>query len=144
MRCARCNRLLTDPESIKRGLGPVCAAKVRLSAFTSDLQLDNREINAIADRLKRGGERDYGCNWRYYHADTEQFYTVRISLRYNRNKEKFEVYGFIQGFVPNNKNEFVITETADIREAIEVACFAGPRYTAEADRVYQNLKKKFA
>lgn len=26
-RCGRCNRLLTDPESIKRGMGPVCAER---------------------------------------------------------------------------------------------------------------------
>jgi hypothetical protein len=26
-RCGRCNRTLTDPESITRGIGPVCAAK---------------------------------------------------------------------------------------------------------------------
>ena len=27
-RCSACGRLLTDPESIQRGLGPVCAERV--------------------------------------------------------------------------------------------------------------------
>ena len=27
-RCLACRRVLSDPESIKRGLGPVCAAKL--------------------------------------------------------------------------------------------------------------------
>lgn len=27
MRCAKCNRLINDPESLARGIGPVCWAK---------------------------------------------------------------------------------------------------------------------
>lgn len=29
MKCARCNRALKDPESIERGFGPICWAKVQ-------------------------------------------------------------------------------------------------------------------
>lgn len=43
MRCRRCHRELSDPESVRRGYGPVCWAKVQrnqqfLSEFIEDVQ----------------------------------------------------------------------------------------------------------
>jgi hypothetical protein len=32
--CARCGRLLTDPRSVKIGMGPVCARKARQASST--------------------------------------------------------------------------------------------------------------
>jgi len=34
--CLRCKRGLTDPESIKRGFGPVCWAKVQAEMETEE------------------------------------------------------------------------------------------------------------
>ena len=36
-RCERCHRKLKDPESVKRGLGPICAKKVE-----AELQEDEK------------------------------------------------------------------------------------------------------
>lgn len=35
MKCARCKRVLTDPESIDRGFGPICWAKVQAERKTN-------------------------------------------------------------------------------------------------------------
>ena len=43
-RCTRCNRPLTDPESVARGMGPVCARK---SGFTG--QKTSREMRDFHD-----------------------------------------------------------------------------------------------
>jgi len=37
MECRRCGRRLSDPQSIKAGIGPICAAKERVERDQSDL-----------------------------------------------------------------------------------------------------------
>lgn len=58
MRCRGCNRTLTDPDSVKQGIGPVCAEKARRMA---DVPLFPK-VHPL--RPRTDGIRSYVCGGR--------------------------------------------------------------------------------
>lgn len=129
-KCLRCGRRLTNKNSVIRGLGKVCASKVGLDTFSNDMLANDKEWDRREEFLKKGGERDFGVNWKY--AYEGKIYNLRVSVRYNN--DFFEVYGVYD----RDNKEFVIYRTKEIRSAFKVACESGPLYTAIAER---NMKK---
>ena len=86
--CERCHRGLKDPESIKRGLGPICAGKAPRSTDQTLFDAQYRVVKVLADAvwiidLKTGRSvtndaervvaelhKEYG-NRRIYYRDTQ-------------------------------------------------------------------------
>ncbi|SMB98004.1 hypothetical protein SAMN00808754_2074 [Thermanaeromonas toyohensis ToBE] len=131
--CARCNRKLTNPHSIARQLGPKCYKLADGGIFDSDLQADEKEWARREEHLRRGGEIDFGTNWRY---PLENGFSVnmRISVRYRDGA--FEAYGVV--FDPRGEREIVFARSEDLKAIYREAIATGPTYTAMA---YQSMKE---
>ena len=90
-RCMRCNRILSNPHSIARSLGPVCYKKSGGGVFDADLQADEKEWARREELLKAGGEIDFGVNWQYPLGNGFSA-NMRVSLRYRERKEVARAY----------------------------------------------------
>lgn len=49
--CIRCNRELKDPESVERGYGPTCWARIQADKAVNDEQMDDEFINEPTDEV---------------------------------------------------------------------------------------------
>jgi hypothetical protein len=49
VQCRRCNRVLTDPESIKLGIGPECLAKSKTNVLKLGSKMREIDLNASFD-----------------------------------------------------------------------------------------------
>ena len=66
MRCINCGRELTDPESIKREIGPVCLSHVKREGKKQELLPDERILTAdmggeIADLIAGTSGKSFEC-----------------------------------------------------------------------------------
>lgn len=52
-RCKRCNRILTDPESIKRGYGPECIETINLEVDLTEQARMNGDPGFMCDHCER-------------------------------------------------------------------------------------------
>lgn len=128
--CTRCNRALKDPQSVKRGMGPICYRESGGGIFEADMEADEKEWARRDELLRHGGEVDFGVNWQYPIEGNvlPTFYTLRVSVRFK--DENFEAYGIVTG--PGKNEEVIFTSTPDIKAAYRAAIDAGPRCSAEA------------
>ena len=130
--CVRCHRKLSDPVSVKRGMGPFCWKLSNGDVFEKDLEASPEEWARREQHLRNGGEIDLGCNWQYIDHDPDKVLqlplTMRVSVRYKDGA--FEAYGTI--FKPGKNEEVVFARCADIRDAYHAAVLAGPESNARA------------
>ena len=66
MRCINCGRELTDPESIRREIGPVCLSHVKREGKKQELLPEERILTAdmggeIADLIAGTSEKSFQC-----------------------------------------------------------------------------------
>jgi hypothetical protein len=134
--CARCGRRLTDPGSVKRGLGPDCWAKSNGDIHEKDLGATPEEWARREDLLRnKAGEVDFGTTWPYLDDRTALLAFMRVSVRYDGRTEMFEAYGAIPVLgMPNHMHQIVFLQSTDIRAAYEAAVNAGPQSQARAYR----------
>lgn len=131
--CARCGRTLTDPVSVKRGLGPVCYGLSGGGIFDGNMDVPDEEWARRERLIVAGGEVDFGVNWRYPVEGIGVGYTMRVSVRFHEGR--FETYGHVNRYGhPDGDDEVVFVRTTDLKEAYQAAIEAGPRYTAMAHR----------
>lgn len=137
-RCMRCNRVLSNPHSIARSLGPVCYKKAGGGVFDADLQADDNEWSRREKLLKAGGEIDLGVNWDYPDpGNMIRSYRMRVSVRYKDGA--FEAYGCLMK--PGKEHEEVVfARGQDLKVIYREAIAAGPTATAQA---YQARKQAF-
>lgn len=136
-KCSRCGRKLTDPVSIQRGMGPVCWTACKGDVFERDLEADEKEWQRRERELRQGAEWDFGCNWTYAPSPDRLPVSIRISIRYSREKETFEVYGHVPG-----EGEIIFGASADVKTAWQIAVNAGPRCEAEAYRTIRAARRR--
>lgn len=131
--CARCHRKLTNPASVRRGMGPVCWSLSNGDVFEKDLEASPEEWARREQHLRNGGEIDLGCNWQYIDYDPNKALqlplTMRVSVRYKDGA--FEAYGHIHRF-DGGSEEIVFARCADVRDAYQAAVLAGPESNAKA------------
>lgn len=128
--CARCRRKLTDPVSVRRGMGPVCWSQSNGGIFDKDLEASNQEWARRERLLRNGGEIDFGTNWQCIDPYNEAIQlTMRVSVRYKDGA--FEAYGHVYRF-DGGPAEIVFARCADIRTAYQEAILAGPACNAVA------------
>lgn len=141
--CARCGRRLTDPVSVKRGMGSVCYTFSGGGVFDKDLDASDDEWTRRRKLLQAGGEIDLGVNWRYPSEGIGLGYSMRVSLRFRDGR--YEAYGLVNRFGPGRSGdgdkEIVFAQTVDIREAHQAAVDAGPTYTALTYRARRQAAK---
>lgn len=138
--CARCGRVLKNPHSIARSLGPVCYTKSGGGVFDKDLEADEREWARREQLLKAGGEIDLGVNWDYPDpGNLIRRYTMRVSVRYKDGV--YEAYGRI--FAPGEEPKDVIfARSMDLKEIYREAIAAGPTYSAIAYRTRRQSRRR--
>lgn len=135
--CMRCNRILSNPRSIARSLGPVCYKKSGGGVFDADLQADEKEWARREELLKAGGEIDLGVNWDYPDpGNMIRGYSMRVSVRFKDGA--FEAYGCL--YKPGKEEEVVFARGQDLKVIYREAIAAGPTATAQA---YQARKQAF-
>lgn len=143
-KCSRCGRKLTDPVSVRRGMGPVCWSACNGDVFESDLEASPDEWARREALLRGGGEIDFGCNWRHIEYDPKMAIqlpvSMRVSLRYLPDSDCFEAYGVV--FDPRGKYEISFGESRDIREAYRMAVNAGPESEAQVYRIQQAARRR--
>lgn len=141
--CIRCNRVLKDPKSVKRGMGPVCWAESGGDIFEKDLEADEKEWARREEVLKSGGEIDFGVNWQHIDYDPEMALqlptTMRVSIRYRDGA--FEAYGYI--YHPQGNREEVFCRSTDIQVAYRAAVNAGPQSNANVVQIQRKQRRKF-
>lgn len=130
-RCRVCGRNLRDPESVRRGIGPICWRRVSGGAFDDVLNADDATWEERERRLRAGGEYDLGAGWQMM-IDAEHSSTARVSVRFNKETGLYEVYaaGIDLTARPVQTVHRVLYATADIRDAFRAAVQAGPELTA--------------
>jgi len=138
--CARCGRVLKNPHSVARSLGPVCYAKSGGGVFDGDLNVDEKEWARREQLLKAGGEIDLGVNWDYPDpGNLIRRYTMRVSVRYKDGA--YEAYGRI--FAPGEEpKEVIFARSIDLKEVYREAVAAGPTCSAMAHRARQQAGRK--
>lgn len=124
--CVRCHRKLSDPVSVKRGMGPVCWSLSNGDVFEDDLHVSDEKWAQREKLLKSGCEDDLGTNWQYAQGDCT--YTMRVSVRYKDGA--YEVYGCIFKSW-HDREEILFARCADIRDAYQAAIIAGPTSNAQ-------------
>ncbi len=132
--CTRCHRRLTDPVSVKRGMGPVCWAASGGDVFEPDLVASDQEWARREEILRHGGEIDLGQQWDYDQGEDFLPCKVRVSLRFNADLGVFEAYGFLINHDRRLMDgaEVVFDSGTDLRRVYAAAVKAGPRCTAQA------------
>jgi len=134
--CARCGRTLTDPVSVKRGLGPVCYGLSGGGIFDGNMDVPDEEWARREKLLEAGGEIDLGVNWQYPVQGIGVGYTMRVSVRFREGQ--YEAYGFVNRYGhPDGDDEIVFCRSLVLKEAYQAAIEAGPRFTAMAHRARQ-------
>lgn len=126
--CVRCHRKLSDPASVKRGMGPVCWAQSNGDVFEKDLEVSEEEWARREELLRNGGEIDFGVNWEYPIEGDMIPARMRVSVRYRDGV--FEAYGFL--VTVHKYDEVLFARCADIRDAYRAAVLAGPESNAKA------------
>lgn len=138
-KCARCGRKLTDPTSVRRGMGPVCWAACKGDVFEKDLEASDEEWAEREQDLKAGAEIDFGCNWRYMPDPNSLPVSGRISLRYVGSEDCFEAYAHVP--IPE-PHEISLGKSRDIRIAYEIAVRSGPEMEATAYRMTRAARRR--
>jgi hypothetical protein len=134
--CARCGRTLTDPVSVKRGMGPICYRSSGGEVFDKDMDASDEEWARREKLLEAGGEIDLGVNWQYPVQGIGVGYTMRVSVRFREGQ--YEAYGFVNRYGhPDGDDEIVFCRSLVLKEAYQAAIEAGPRFTAMAHRARQ-------
>ncbi len=121
--CTRCHRRLTDPVSLKRGMGPVCWAASNGSLFEGDLNASEGEWARRERLLRAGGEIDLGSNWDFDLGEDYFPTKVRVSVRFRNGR--FEAYGALANPVTPVEAEVVFAASTDLRSVYEAAVAAG-------------------
>jgi hypothetical protein len=132
--CARCGRVLKNPESVARGIGPKCWKLVGGGVFDKDLDVGKLEWVRREKLLQDGGEIDLGVNWRYVKNGIPS--SMRVSVRYRDGK--YEAYGRLLTFMGE---EVVFARSEDLKTVYREAVGAGPMSTALAYRKMRTRKK---
>ncbi len=128
--CTRCRRRLSDPMSIKRGMGPVCWAASGGETFEAELEASDEEWARREALLRAGGEIDLGCNWEFDQGEDYPPTTMRVSVRFWNGA--FEAYGALVNPADPSMVEVVFLRSDDLRAVYEAAVLAGPHSTARA------------
>lgn len=141
--CQRCNRKLTDPRSVARGMGPYCYKLCGGGIFDGDLDADEAEWTRREEVLKNGGEIDFGVNWKHIDYDPEKALqlprSMRASVRYRDGA--FEAYGHIFGF-DGEAQEILFARSTDLKMVYRKAVEAGPASNAMVDRIKRSNARK--
>jgi hypothetical protein len=133
-KCVRCNRRLTDPESVAREMGPDCWAASGGGVFSEKPYLSEIENAECAERIRTGGEIDVGVNWQYWVPAHRAAFPMRISVRHQDGV--FQAFGVIA--LPGITVERLFAAGEDFGKVYAAAVTAGPRCNAQA---YQARKK---
>jgi hypothetical protein len=141
-KCSRCGRRLTDPTSVRRGVGPVCWGACGGDVFEADLEASDEEWERREKVLRSGGEIDFGCNWRHIEYDPNMALQLPVSMRVSlRCKDgQLEAYGLV--FDPRGHYEVVFGRSQDIREISRMAVNAGPASEAQVYRIQRAARRK--
>lgn len=123
---------MTDPKSVRRGMGPDCWFKTGGQDLEKILDASPEEWAKREESLRRGNQDpSFGvAQWPYLGDDT-MVGVMRVSVRYVAYTGYFEAFGVI--YMPDgHPREIVFHQSKDIRAAYEAGVMAGPQAKARA------------
>ena len=140
-RCSRCNRTIWVPESIIRGMGPICFGKSYTNKVLLKRGLTQDEINNIPkDKMKKLVNEAV----RRYKRKQKRNQKIRISRSKIRNFKKDDKQKTLDSFISievqheENEIEALRTEMNEITQ--KIAKTSGSKQMMLSDRVFEIIE----